>query len=89
MKTLGGGKTIQPSWDLNWREREVFERWVGGKISTPVLLSLISVISAQCCSVCSVLSVMTKQDNPQYGELARKTSLWMNIGTIIISNIRL
>ena len=83
MKTLGGGKTIQhqqrqPSWDLNWREREVFERWVGGKISTPVLLSVIS-----------VLSVMTKQDNPQYGELARNTSLWMNIGTIIISNIRL
>lgn len=53
MKTLGGGKTIQhqqrqPSWDLNWREREVFERWVGGKISTPVLLSVISVLSAQC-----------------------------------------
>ena len=83
MKTLGGGKTIQhqqrqPSWDLNWREREVFERWVGGKISTPVLLSVIS-----------VLSVMTKQDNPQYGGLARNTSLWMNIGTIIIPNIRL
>ena len=50
MKTLRSGKTIQhqqrqPSWDLNWREREVFERWVGGKISTPVLLT---VISAQC-----------------------------------------